>query len=284
MATPAHERVLRRVEKTPDGCWLFQGAHTRGYGVVTVSRARGTAPTHRVVYEALVGPIPKGLSLDHLCAQPLCCNPDHLEPVTLAENTRRQWAAGRANAGIRMSERTHCVNGHEFTPENTRMQNGYRAVPCVQPRVEEMGEGRRRRRTGELFPIVCVICGKDAMAQNSVQRPVLQSHVRRQCSKPSTTRRRRSLLSTWTSLARESRRLSAQAGREPKLAADHVSHPAGHHAVLRRVRLRPDVTVARQLVPQRIDRILQRLRRLGSRVLSVNQLLIRIGVRAPESA
>jgi hypothetical protein len=44
---------------------------------------------HRVVYEILVGPIPSGLQLDHICSVPWCVNPDHLEPVTAKENTRR---------------------------------------------------------------------------------------------------------------------------------------------------------------------------------------------------
>lgn len=103
---PAAERVLDLVEKT-DACWLWQGrTMPNGYGVISV-RA-GTGLVHRIVYTALVGPIPEGCEIDHLCRVKNCVRPNHLEPVTHAENVRRAGAA-----------KTHCIHGHEFTPENT---------------------------------------------------------------------------------------------------------------------------------------------------------------------
>jgi hypothetical protein len=70
------------------GCWLWGGGWDsgNGYGKVWWCRA---AMAHRVVYEVLVGPIPEGLVLDHGCRTRPCCNPDHLEPVTVAVNTNR---------------------------------------------------------------------------------------------------------------------------------------------------------------------------------------------------
>lgn len=63
---------------------------------------------HRLMFELHRGPIPTGLQIDHLCRQPLCVNPDHLEPVTSAENTRR----GKALI-------THCPAGHPYDDANT---------------------------------------------------------------------------------------------------------------------------------------------------------------------
>lgn len=81
------ERFWAKVEKT-DGCWLWQGYKTvMGYGRINVDGHAVGA--HRVAYEMLVGPIPVALTLDHLCRNPGCVRPDHLEPVTLAENSLR---------------------------------------------------------------------------------------------------------------------------------------------------------------------------------------------------
>lgn len=77
---------------------------------------------HRVTYQLLVGPIPEGLELDHLCEVKACCNPEHLEPVTHAENLRRcRYSRERSASDT-------CTKGHVYTPENTyRYPNGARA-------------------------------------------------------------------------------------------------------------------------------------------------------------
>lgn len=101
-------------------CWEFTGARTAGYGVIgTGGSAIGR--THRLAYQALVGPIPATLQLDHLCRNRACFNPKHLEPVTSRENTMRGENFAAKNAA-----KTHCVNGHEFTPENTYPYRGWR--------------------------------------------------------------------------------------------------------------------------------------------------------------
>lgn len=70
------------------GCWVWQRAKTKdGYASVRIGRKTGYA--HRVFYERCIGPIPEGLVIDHLCLRRDCVNPDHLEPVTIAENLRR---------------------------------------------------------------------------------------------------------------------------------------------------------------------------------------------------
>ncbi|WP_414654556.1 HNH endonuclease signature motif containing protein [Intrasporangium sp.] len=77
-----------------------------------------------------MGPIPEGLVLDHLCRNRACCNPAHLEPVTIRENILRGEPANR----------THCPHGHAYTPENTRIDNNMRSCrTCIRERA------RRRR-------------------------------------------------------------------------------------------------------------------------------------------
>lgn len=103
-----------KVHKT-DACWLWLGSKDRnGYGQVRLGARPGRLIySHRLSYEIHVGVIEEGLVIDHLCKTPACLNPEHLEQVTQAENVRR----GKGN-GYR--EKTHCIRGHEFTPENTR--------------------------------------------------------------------------------------------------------------------------------------------------------------------
>lgn len=110
------EKAMSRVDKQPDGCWLYTGAlMADGYARVKDTSTDHALLVHRVVYEQLVGPIPDGLVLDHLCRVRNCVNPKHLEPVTGAENIRRGVRA-------RLGERTRCAEGHELTPENTAFQ------------------------------------------------------------------------------------------------------------------------------------------------------------------
>ena len=74
--------------KTEHGCWVWLGAKMRnGYGQLVVGGVHYAA--HRYAYQELVGAIPAGLDLDHLCRNRACTNPDHLEPVTRSENLLR---------------------------------------------------------------------------------------------------------------------------------------------------------------------------------------------------
>lgn len=108
------ERIVRRINVTSD-CWLWTGTKANGYGR-TYWEGR-TWPTHRLLYTLLVGPIPVGLNIDHLCRVTACCNPDHLEPVTQRENALRGTGEPARNA-----VKTHCPQGHEYTPENTMIE------------------------------------------------------------------------------------------------------------------------------------------------------------------
>ena len=92
------ERFWSKVNKT-DTCWIWTAAKNQdGHGRFRHGRL---VLAHRFAYELLVGPIPKGLDLDHLCQNPACVNPAHLEPVTRKENTRRYWS-GRCNRGSKL--------------------------------------------------------------------------------------------------------------------------------------------------------------------------------------
>ena len=73
------------------GCWTHDQVNQYGYG--RAHHKGRTVTVHRAVYEELVGPIPEGLQLDHLCRNRACYNPAHLEPVTQTENIRRGFAA-----------------------------------------------------------------------------------------------------------------------------------------------------------------------------------------------
>lgn len=98
------DRILHcHVEKT-DGCWIWKGYKKDGYGHAQYDGKLHQA--HRLIYESLKGPIPEGLNLDHLCRNPSCVNPDHLEPVTQQENILR---------GLKGRMRTHCAKGHPYS-------------------------------------------------------------------------------------------------------------------------------------------------------------------------
>lgn len=109
------ERVWSRIDAAGD-CWEWTGArHPRGYGEVRHEGRKWRA--HRLVWTLLVGEIPKGLEIDHLCRNTGCVNPDHLEPVTHGENMRRSPASQLGAAKVRA--KTHCPQGHPYDEENT---------------------------------------------------------------------------------------------------------------------------------------------------------------------
>lgn len=100
-----------------DACIEWEGARLpKGYGFFTVvagTRGKHSIYAHRLAYELLVGPIPPGFCIDHLCRNPSCVNPAHLEAVTHAENVRRGLAGAVQRA------KTHCPHGHAYDEENT---------------------------------------------------------------------------------------------------------------------------------------------------------------------
>jgi HNH endonuclease len=143
---PLLDRVFRSVAYD-HGCWTARWSLNQfGYSQINDRRERRSYMGHRLVYEAMVGPL-NGLDLDHLCRNRARVNPLHLEPVTKSENIRR------GIAGKRERERTHCPAGHEYSHENTiRAVTRPGASPqrmcraCADRRKREY-KARKRRQT-----------------------------------------------------------------------------------------------------------------------------------------
>lgn len=133
MPTTAAQRFWSKVTAAGE-CWIWSAyCMPNGYGYFDSEYA------HRWAYEQLVTEIPPGLELDHLCRVRNCVNPWHLEPVTHAENHRRRRGIkyGPYNVG------SHCRNGHERSPENTKVNNRG-ARTCVTCHREAVARHRRK--------------------------------------------------------------------------------------------------------------------------------------------
>lgn len=127
---PLRERLLNHCDRSggPDACWPWTAALYNGYGMVGLGTpSRRIVGAHRAAYEVFVGPIPAGLTLDHVChTHDTSCpggktcrhrrriNPSHLEPVANGANVLRGRGTSATNA-----RKTVCVNGHPFNDQNT---------------------------------------------------------------------------------------------------------------------------------------------------------------------
>lgn len=131
------EALIARIEPEPNsGCWLWTGyVGKSGHGFFT-AKPHGTKPAHRLVFHVFRSVIAPDMVLDHLCRNPQCVNPNHLECVSSAENTSR-WA----------STRERCNNGHDLLAVGTRLSSGRKmCCACWNEKNARVLEKARRKR------------------------------------------------------------------------------------------------------------------------------------------
>lgn len=136
------ERFWNKVDKNgPGGCWLWTASlDGRGYGQFALDRIEGkkrNVRAHRFSYEQIVGPVPQGFELDHLCRVRHCVRPDHLDAVPHIVNVHRGAGTGAAlwdgsppAGALANAAKTHCPQGHPYSIENTYLSNGGRFRKC----------------------------------------------------------------------------------------------------------------------------------------------------------
>lgn len=124
-------------------CWLWDmprktGERRQPYATFTIAKGKTTS-IHRYAYELAYGPIPTGLVIDHLCSQPMCVRPDHLEAVTQRTNILRG-----GNIAAQNMIKTHCHRGHPFDAENTYLvPKGRSCKACQKVRSQTFAEKRK---------------------------------------------------------------------------------------------------------------------------------------------
>lgn len=127
------EKLLRRSEILESGCRQWIGALYNGYGYVALPRTQHPIRAHRVAYRTWVGPIPDGLTIDHLCRNRACIEPTHLEAVPAKVNILRGDTLAARNKA-----KTHCNHGHPFEGDNLRItKTGERVCRACQERAKQ---------------------------------------------------------------------------------------------------------------------------------------------------
>ncbi len=114
------EAFFSKVKLASSGCWIWTRCKDKdGYGFFTRKKLKQFA--HRAVYKKIIGPIKKGMVIDHVCRTRACVNPFHLLQVSQRDNVIFNSKSLQA----KNAAKTHCIRGHEFTEENTYKQRGF---------------------------------------------------------------------------------------------------------------------------------------------------------------
>lgn len=168
VSTP-EERFWSKVERRgPEECWLWTAlANHDGYGLFFVNGRRLRA--HRYAYELLVGPIPLGLTIDHLCRVRGCANPAHMEPVTNRVNTLRGVGPTALNATM-----IRCREGHE-------LHAGRRTRRCLVCKREAARTRAAHPRADDEPTRVCKTCGLLRPIAEFYRREGIRVHQCRAC-------------------------------------------------------------------------------------------------------
>ena len=142
--TPTH-RLFARCRKDANGCWIWLGHLTQGYGRMYLNGRQIGA--HKAAYEMFIGPVADGLQLDHLCRNRACVNPEHLEPVPPSVNILRGDGPPARNA-----RKTHCLRGHVLSPDNLNPHHPNRECLICSRERKRVWEWRHRQKEKGSLP------------------------------------------------------------------------------------------------------------------------------------
>ncbi len=147
-------RICQKIRLLDNGCWEWNGAKSKGYGVVKIRSIRPSAfLVHRLNYQLVNGPIDDEIDAHHKvengCIGPLCCNPDHIQAVT------RRVHLGElspTNIAFIHAQSRSCINGHVYTVETIRMSpEGRRCLICDKERAQGIRDGKLAMEGREKF-------------------------------------------------------------------------------------------------------------------------------------
>jgi hypothetical protein len=137
------ERFFGKIDlrRDPRGCWRWTDVTRNGYGRFQIKGKKVTA--HRYSYELIVGAIPEGLDLDHICRVRECVNPEHLEPKTRRQNL---LAEGSQSSAAKAARKTHCDHGHPLSGDNLYRRRDNNCRQCIKCNTRRKAYYREQRR------------------------------------------------------------------------------------------------------------------------------------------